>query len=144
MSLKVQKTEATPQTKHAKRYDEGERLQLLDQYQTLRNEGKNAAVAAKETGVPYITMRTWQRAIEALKAPKGKLSLARGAKAKKPSKRKKTRSVKPQKAKRGRRPRKAAKTPERSPVVVTMANGTRVECPTVESAAQVLKAIQRL
>ena len=78
--MKVKKTK----TKKAKRYDEAEKVKLLNDYQELRNKGKNADVAAKEIGVPYITLRTWQKAKEV--KPKGKKrgrpakAAARGAK----------------------------------------------------------------
>jgi hypothetical protein len=120
MATKVTKTEAK---KTVKRYGDAERMQLLDKYHALRKEGKNAAVAAEELSVPYITLRTWEKAIEVKAAGKKKAAkvAARGAKAK-----------------------KKAKTVKRAPVsggvVLVLPDGTRVECARAEDAVQFIKA----
>ena len=119
MTTKVKKTEAK---KTAKRYDEATRLQLLDKYQELRNAGQNADISAHEVGVPYITLRTWQKNIE-VQANDGKRTVtapARGAKATKP--------------------RKQSQSTGKAPVVLVLPDGTRVECATPLDAVKFLKA----
>jgi len=117
MGNKVKKTEPK---KRVKRYDDAEKVKLLNDYQELRNGGKNADVAAKEVGVPYITLRTWQKAKE--KKPKGKKkavkALARGAKAKKV---------------------RTPKAPSAA-VVLVLTDGTRVECANATDAVAFIKA----
>jgi hypothetical protein len=120
MANKVKKTKT--KKKRAKRYDEAERVQFLNKYQELRNEGKNAAVAAKEIGVPYITLRTWQKNIEVkAKGRKKKAAApARGAKATKKSKTK--------------------RAPSGAAVVLVLNDGTRVECSSPQDAVKFIKA----
>lgn len=141
MSLKVQKTEDLPERKKAKRYDDGTRLKLLNDYQERRNAGENAMVAAKSTGVPYITLRTWQKNIEAQR-------VAVGAKVRKPRKGKIKTARKATKKKKSRKPRKqprktmqnrAPKTAVRAMFVLEFPDGVRVECPNAESAIKFLK-----
>ena len=110
--------------KHVVRYTEEDRTKLLNAYQKLRNSGNKASAAAKEVGVPYITLRTWQKNIEVkaggarrvVKAP------ARGAKVVKSRK------------------RKVSAVPV--PITLVLPNGTRVECATADDAVQFLKANQ--
>ena len=114
----------TKTKKKAKRYGEAEKVKLLNEYQELRNKGKNADVAAKEIGVPYITLRTWQKAKEV--KPKGK---KRGRPAKSPA--------------RGAKAKKRAKTkraPSSAAVVLVLNDGTRVECSNARAAVQFIKA----
>lgn len=121
MSLKVKKTKAK---KQVRRYDEAERTKLLDTYEKLRNAGKTAEQAAAEVDVPYITLRTWQRKVEAKRtAPKGTVVATAGAKA---SKSKRT----TQKAPKGSSPA----------VTMTLPDGVQVEFATPEDAARFLKA----
>jgi len=124
MSLKVKKTKTK---KVAKRYDEAVKVQLLNAYHELRTGGKNAAVAAKEVGVPYITLRTWQKAREV----------------------KPTASKKPGKVfARGVRPSRKLKEPKKAPksadaastVVVVLPDGTRVEGLSAKEAVDFIKA----
>lgn len=123
MSTKVKKTKTK---KKAKRYDEAEKVKLLNAYQELRNQGKNADVAAKEIGVPYITLRYWQKAKEV--KPKAKKM-----------------SRKPRKAAaRGVKAKKRTKTSRRASsnaaVVLVLGDGTRVECSSAKDAVQFIRA----
>lgn len=47
-----------------KRYTDKQKEKALEQYHAARNEGKSSADAAEKAGVPYITLRTWERAGE--------------------------------------------------------------------------------
>ena len=121
MSNKVKKT----QPKKANRYDEAEKVKFLNDYQELRNMGKNADVAAKEVGVPYITLRTWQKSKEV--KPKGNREAVRAP------------------AKGARAPRRGSpKNPKKlafsAPVVVVLPDGTRIECTNAADAVAFIKA----
>jgi hypothetical protein len=102
--------------KKSKRYSDKQKSKLLDKYTKLRNDGKTAMVAAKDLGVPYITLRTWQK--------QGETAAVRAAKKGK------------QKSK--------GKTPKRfqGTVVITMADGTRVDCASPKDAATVLSSLK--
>lgn len=47
--------------KKGKRYTEAEKKELLKKYYTLRQEGVTTSEASKEVGVPYITLRSWDK-----------------------------------------------------------------------------------
>jgi hypothetical protein len=51
----------TKKRRKAKRYDAEKKKELLKQYEQLRKSGKGAEDAAKEVGVPYITLHSWQK-----------------------------------------------------------------------------------
>lgn len=110
-------------TKKVKRYAEANKAKLLSAYQELRNKGTNASVAAKTVGVPYITLRTWQKNSEMKAKPQRKLakSTVRRVKAAK-SKKQKQSTV--------------------APVTLVLPNGTRVECASVADAVKFLKTNQ--
>ena len=104
------------------RYDEAERLKLLGNYQKLRDEGAKADNAASAVGVPYITLRTWQKNIE------------QGAG-----------KSKTQKVARGARVKKVKRAPKAEPtscaaVTLVLTDGTRVECASPVDAAEFIKA----
>ena len=118
MGNKVKKTKK----KTVRRYGGAEKIQLLEKYQKLRNEGSNAIPAAEKVGVPYITLRTWQKDIE--------------VKAKNNKKKK----VAPVPA-RGAQPKKAKPSKQLlSSVTLVLTDGTRVECGSAAAAAQFIKA----
>jgi hypothetical protein len=115
----------TKTKKKAKRYDDAEKTKFLNEYQELRNKGKNADAAAKEVGVPYITLRTWQKAKEV-----------------KPKAKKRGRPAKV--AVRGAKPKKKTKITRRAPssaaVVLVLNDGTRVECASAKDAVAFIRA----
>jgi hypothetical protein len=134
----------TEETKKGKRYPATERTKLLALYAKLRKAGENAMVAAKKVGVPYITLRTWERNLET------QAEVARGAKAKKVRK-------KAKKVRKARTPKKASKKPRKRhareaslslpadcPVTITLDDGVRIECPSPARALKVLKALKSL
>lgn len=62
-----------------KRYTERQKEKALEKYHEARNEGQSSADAAQAAGVPYITLRTWERAGEVeegkRKRPRGRPKL---------------------------------------------------------------------
>jgi len=123
MSITVKRTELK---KKVKRYEDVEKVKLLNDYQELRDGGKNAIDAAKEVGVPYITLRTWQKVKEV--RPRGyKKSVkvhARGA----------TATSKP------KTPKPAKQAAFSAAVILVLPDGTRVECANATDAAALIKA----
>jgi hypothetical protein len=47
------------------KYTEKQKAKALEKYHAARDEGMPSAEAAAAAGVPYITLRTWERAGEA-------------------------------------------------------------------------------
>jgi len=60
LAKKTTKKKATKKRKRA-RYTPDKKKELLKKYNSLTKSGKTTSEAAKEIGVPYITLRTWER-----------------------------------------------------------------------------------
>lgn len=122
-----------------------EKLQLLAKFQKLCKAGKTAMEAAKEIGVPYITLHYWTKHVVPV--------LARGSKATKtpvvePVQEQPKKVAKKHKAvlkAAFKKPTKVAQSKLRklfqSVVTITFPNGMRVECASAKSAAEVLTAL---
>ena len=110
--------------KKATSYTPEKRKELLGKYNSLRKQGETAAAAAKATGVPYITLRTWE------KKTTGKGSKVPTAKAG----RKKV-------GKRGRPKAKQTAPRFKGRVRITLKDGTVIACETPADAATVLSSL---
>lgn len=64
-------------TKSGKRYSDEVRSNLLAKYLQLRKEGVTIARASKSVGVPYITLRTWERKAHKITGKPGVKTAAR-------------------------------------------------------------------
>jgi len=60
LARKSTKKKASKRKKRS-RYTPEKKKELLKKYHALCKSGKTTAEAAKEIGVPYITLRTWER-----------------------------------------------------------------------------------
>lgn len=130
---KNEKVESTEPAKKvvAQRKSTKEKLQLLAKFHKLCKNGKTAMDAAKEIGVPYITLHYWSKYV----VP----TVARGAKAKQ-TPIEKPAQEKPKKAAKKSAAHKVAKL-KVGAVVITFPNGMKVECATPKDAAAVLSAL---
>jgi len=119
-----------------RRYNEEEKQQLLERYQSLVSSGKNVVEAAKEIGVSYVTIRAWQKKDE---KPAAKARKRPAAKKARGGKKSRTR------ARSGRKVRQAAKAVARSAgksLAMVMPNGYRIEGFSVDELIKLLKSMK--
>jgi len=114
------------QPKRKTRHTPQERKTLLSQYNKLRKKGETAQNAALMVKVPYITLQTWHKKVEAL--AQAKVQASKGTTAKKAKKVTQKAPKRAQKAAQG--------------ITITLQSGVVVTCASASDAASILKELK--
>lgn len=70
--VKKMKSESKTGSKRGKRYNDKAKAELLAKYNQLRQSGVNAQEAAQNVGIPYITLRSWEKKTQSPQASRGR------------------------------------------------------------------------